>query len=466
MKKSLLLYISLVFTSVSFAQVSQVADLNPGAVGSNAIPELTINGNLIISTWNAAWSATEIWSYNGTNAPTKLTQIDPSLIPGRYVHLLAGFNGKLYFTYGNPSGGYGEGLWEYDFVNAPTKILDSDPSAAEMGYSTINFNNKMYFACSDPTNGMELWTYDGVNTPTLAHDLHPSGSSSPSAFTLFQSKIYFGANDGTISYLYEYDGVNTPTVITNNLYYYGKPFPVNNNKLYFTRRTNNLTFSECVHEFDGTTVTLLNLPNVGEGLDYRSTEINSAHFGVLYFSVTEWATGQWKYWEYDFTNPAGPAIYPLHQAASHNNEVYFYHNGDSFGKELWKYNGTNATRLTDLNPTGDLNYVSNAYLYQNKIYFGASDEVTGTELWVYDPSFVGLNESMLNSINVYPNPANSFLSIDADQVIEKVSILDLNGAIVQRESTNKFSIETLTSGMYILKVETTDDIVTKRFTKN
>ena len=103
--------------------------------------------------------------------------------------------------------------------------------------------------------------------------------------------------------------------------------------MYFTKRTDQMTFSECVYEFDGTNVTNLNLPNIGEGEAFRSTNINSAHFGVLYFSVTEWATGQWQYWEYDVTNPPGPSTLPLHQSVSHNNEVYFYYNGDSFGKE-------------------------------------------------------------------------------------------------------------------------------------
>lgn len=466
MKTHLLFLLTILTSTLGISQVSQVADLVAGAGSSNASPDQVVNGNLIFTTWNSGWSESEVWTYDGTNAPSKLTQINPSLIPGRYVHLLNNFNGKLYFTYGNPSGGYGEGLWEYDFVNAPTKILDSDATGAELYYFTFIFNNKLYFTSSDPTNGHELWSLDATNGPALAYDLHPTGSSSPRNFTLFQSKLYFNGWDGTSDNLYEFDGTNPPTIALsdagNNSY---SPFPIINNKMYIVKRTNQLTFSECIYEFDGTNATLLNLADIGEGLGYRVAQINSTHFGTLYFSVIESGTGQWKYWEYDFTNPPGPSTYPLHQAVSHNNEVYFYHNGDSFGKELWKYDGTTATRLTDLNPAGDITYVSHAFAYQNKMYFGASDEVTGNELWVYDPNFVGVNENEMNSLSVYPNPVTSTIQIKTDENLASATIYDLSGNLIETFNSTSFSLEHLTSGMYIISVQTEKGIAQTKFIK-
>lgn len=466
MKTILLLTLSVLFSANSFTQINQVADFNPGPGGTEASPVATINGNLIISTWNVGFTETRIWSTDGINAPTQLTQINPSLIPGKYVEVLGEFNGKLYFTYANPSGGFGEGLWEYDFTNTPTKIVDSELATEELNNSIVVFNSKMYFGCSDPTNGMELWSYDGINPPSFAYGLNTGGHSYPNAFTLFQSKLYFAAFDGTTQNLYEFDGVSSPTIITNNVYYYTeKPFPIINNKFYFTKRTNIATFSECVYEFDGTNVTLLSMPNVGEGLAFRSTNINSAHFGVLYFNVTEWATGQWKYWEYDFINPAGPSTYNLHSAASLNNEAYFVQNLDAQGAELWKYDGTTATRLSDLNPAGDTYFSTNPYSFGNKIYFGASDEITGTELWVYDPNFSDLSENTSNPIQLYPNPASDLLTIDTKEAIELVEIYSELGQLVQTETQPNFSIETLHSGVYFVHITTHEGTVISRFVK-
>lgn len=467
MKTHLLLLLSILSSTFSYSQVSQVKDMNPGAASSNASPAIAANGDLILSTWDGNWTESVVWTYDGTNDPIELTQLNPNLIPGRYLSILNFFNGKLYFTYGNPNGGYGEGLWEYDFVNAPVKILDSDPSGPEMYYNSIVFNNKLYFTCSDPTNGMELWSLDASNGPALSYDINPTGDSGPGGFTLFQSKLYFYGSDATSTYLYEFDGTNAPVAITNNLNWLDNiPFPIVNNKLYFNKRVNQMTFSESLHEFDGTNVNLINIPNIGDGLDYRCAYINASHFGKLYFTVLENATGAFKYWEYDFINPPGVCTYPLHQAKTLNNEAYFYYNGDSAGKELWKFNGTTATRLTDLNPNGDMYYVSHPFAYQNKMYFGASDEVTGSELWVYDPNFVGLNENSLNSVSVHPNPVSSTINVTIDGNLESACIFDLRGNLIETFTLTTFSLEHLTSGMYIIVVQSDKGIAQTKFIKD
>ncbi|MBK6986131.1 MAG: SBBP repeat-containing protein [Bacteroidetes bacterium] len=65
-----------------------------------------------------------------------------------------------------------------------------------------------------------------------------------------------------------------------------------------------------------------------------------------------------------------------------------------------------------------------------------------------------------NEINVvlYPNPTNSIINIKLDEEIQTISIYNSLGALVQTEKTNSFSIEQLSSGLYILKVKTEKEL--------
>ena len=68
----------------------------------------------------------------------------------------------------------------------------------------------------------------------------------------------------------------------------------------------------------------------------------------------------------------------------YNGALYFSANGnDGKGFELWKFDGTTATRLSDLNTAGD---TLPAFLtvFNNELYFQANGgDNAGRELWKY-----------------------------------------------------------------------------------
>lgn len=79
--------------------------------------------------------------------------------------------------------------------------------------------------------------------------------------------------------------------------------------------------------------------------------------------------------------------------------------------------------------------------------------------------FNSINENTTIEVSVAPNPASSFLTINADATIESIRIFDLNGTLVQTEKSNTFSVEALAEGMYILTITTDKGSISKRFVK-
>lgn len=88
------------------------------------------------------------------------------------------------------------------------------------------------------------------------------------------------------------------------------------------------------------------------------------------------------------------------------------------------------------------------------------------------PLLVETNKLFIeNEIKLFPNPVSNLLQIKINNsiTIDNVIILNFEGKELFREKGNSgnFSIDTnfLISGMYLLKIETSGKIITKRFTK-
>ncbi len=76
-----------------------------------------------------------------------------------------------------------------------------------------------------------------------------------------------------------------------------------------------------------------------------------------------------------------------------------------------------------------------------------------------------IQESEVVSMSIYPNPASSTLTIETEAFIESIQILNVNGTLVQTETTDKFSVALLSDGIYIINVKTAEGLMTKRFVK-
>lgn len=79
--------------------------------------------------------------------------------------------------------------------------------------------------------------------------------------------------------------------------------------------------------------------------------------------------------------------------------------------------------------------------------------------WIsyYDDDTLSTESNPLNGFDFYPNPADEAIHMQATSVIQKVTIYDLRGSRLIQQSLNatqgRLSVAQLSTGMYILKIE-------------
>lgn len=92
---------------------------------------------------------------------------------------------------------------------------------------------------------------------------------------------------------------------------------------------------------------------------------------------------------------------------------------------------------------------------------------------VYRFTYNGLTTNITsNEINeaftVYPNPAKEYISIKSSNanIINQVSVCDLNGKVIVSEKAETVSLTNLSAGIYLLKIETNNGTYFKKLTKS
>ena len=315
------------------------------------------------------------------------------------------FNGALYFE--ATDGTNGRELWKFDGVNPPSMVADIHTSGDSYPSSFTVFNGALYFSAQDDTNDMELWKYDGT-TATLAADINTSGDSYPGSFAVFNGALYFEAYTSTYGYeLWKYDG--TTATLAADINTSGDSYPgymtVLNGALYFSAQDD--TNGQELWKYDGTTATMVaDIHTSGHSGPSDLGVFN----GALYFEAYDGANGD-QLWKFDPTDTSDSAdgtasmvtnitgsAQDVDNLVVFNNALYFVADSDTYGDELWVYDGVNAPSIVkDLNE-GSSNGVEDsnygvARVYDGALYFEGNDG-TGEELWKYD----GTNFSRVTDI--------------------------------------------------------------------
>jgi len=288
---------------------------------------------------------------------------DPILYPS----FLTPFDGKLYFRANNLPHGNNVELWAFDGTSA-RMVADLNPGPNGSDPSDLAVcNGRLYFCASAPGGASKLWQADPVNGVSLAPG-SASQASLPQGLSAYHGKLYFRAAR------------------------FGAP--------------GNIGIE--LWQFDGTNQTPLDL-FAGSGSSYPQHLIE--YNDLLYFNANGTPGQGSELWCYNGNGMPTEAarIYPGNGSSPENFAVYggqlYFSAYDGFhGRELWRFDGTNATLVADLVPGGaySSSNPSGLRVYNGKLYFSATDGVHGYELWSFD----GTNAQQLAEINPTPDPGN------------------------------------------------------------
>jgi hypothetical protein len=78
---------------------------------------------------------------------------------------------------------------------------------------------------------------------------------------------------------------------------------------------------------------------------------------------------------------------------------------------------------------------------------------------------VGLQEPTVVPYVVYPNPTTDFIQVASPQKIDKLEVLDLNGTLVLSSSTPIINVQSLPTGMYLVRFLSNGISTTQRISK-
>jgi ELWxxDGT repeat protein len=346
------------------------------------------------------------------------------------------------------------------------RLADLNPGSVGSFPSNITvFANSVYFGGYTLETGRELFKYDGTNV-TLAADINDTkddlgggtlegNDSLPSWLTPFNGWLYFAAYEPRHgAELWSLQGTNIARVadINPDINDTVKPFPnsswpseltVFNNALYFVANSGAAIEDYELWKYDGATTSRVANIHPSIGTNYSSFPNALAVFnGALYFMANDGSHG-FELWRFNETgttmlsdiNPGGPdsSSYPK-KFTPFKNELIFTALRDDVGYEAWKTDGTKVALISDINAGAESSYPDSFTEFNGALYFRATDAMHGSELWKYDGNIAELAWDVNPGGNSFPKNLTAFgsrLIFAADDGVNGWELWRFDGANAQ-----------------------------------
>ncbi|PYX69808.1 MAG: hypothetical protein DMG78_20985, partial [Acidobacteria bacterium] len=293
-----------------------------------------------------------------------------------YVNNLLFFSGQDRFV--GPATGT---LWKSDGTVLGTNLVRASGLSSLFDPQNLtNVNGTLFFSASQNPGGgnVTLWKYD----PTTGQAVIVPGAGSFASlanFTNANGSLFFTTNFGD---LFRTDG--TSVIQVGSFRNAGNLKNVNGTVFF----TNNAT----LWRTDGT--------NVFQIASFNSIPANLTNVGgTLYFAADDGTNGMelWKSNGSTATRARDIVVgigssSPLN-LVNLNGILYFTADDGTHGREVWRSDGTTAgtTRLAGVNASfGPLSAPGQLTAAGNTLYFSARESTTGIELWSYDTALNSL----------------------------------------------------------------------------
>lgn len=504
----------LLISALSFGQITQVKDINPGSTNSSTPTNLfDFNGTLFFRATDGT-NGVELWKSDGTEAGTVMVKdinTTTSAASNSNAANFTSFNNQLYFTASNGTTANGSELWKTDGTTVGTSMVkDINAGTANSNpqlFTVIN-PTTMLFSATDGVGGVELWKTDGTESgtanvidqpgtgnsiswienlngnaiysqlvvTTTGRELYKfdgtslsssniidinSGTGHGVGTTYFKNgnTIYFQGNSGTTGFeLWKTDGTSAGTSSVKDI----NPGSTGSAPIRFAS-VGNITFFRAngpngveLWQTDGTEAGTTEVANINPGTGSSTPDQIQSVNGVLYFFASDDGT---NYDFYKYENNLLTKLKDFNAPTSSvtidyielNGIVYFTADSNADGlRELWQTDGTDLGTVAIAGPTNVLNLTK----IGNKLFFAATVN-DGQELFTYTlPTLSVKDQDKLEAVAVYPNPSDGNIFINnADNETIQYEVFDVLGKKQAAGKTNDNSLHlNLKTGLYILKL--------------
>ena len=324
-----------------------VADLNPGAIGSDPTGMLALDDQVLFAA-NAGDVGLELYRTDGTPAGSNLLGdlFTGAISAGSNPENLVRADQQVFFTATDPN--FGRELWVTDATNRGTRrVVDLAPGVGDSNPAGLTqLGDRLFFFAGGDSFGSEPRITDGTEAGTLLlGDLSPGPASTfpmGSANIPFDNRVYFSAITLGGAQLWRTDG--TPGGTEVFLESSTSPF--------------GLFVGEGV-PFQGDLVLRLNLPEDGAGTElYRTSGVP----GDLQ-QITDLAPG-----------PTSGLPFPT-ELIELGGYLYFQGQDGNSGRELFRTDGTQAgtSLVADLIPGGGSSNPRDLQTLGGRLLFLAQD---------------------------------------------------------------------------------------------